>query len=284
MFEHLARWLGTDLTLEKIFARLQQNAEVMGIILLGSGGRDALTVSSDFDVCVIIDNPRVPLWLTLTEVEGRVSEFYFVKYDFILEHLARQKLEIKVNSLENTYLKWGKEGKIVFDRTGKLTELRQKTLASYDLVWDSPLDLYAKLFDINYNLRETRRLLKSDDPVVGLTLDMRILLYGLRDLWYSYFQFRQIPWRGDKEAIKYLTQHDPLFLELITKLTTETNRAAKMELYTQVGAIATAPLGGLWAENSTIVTVEVPDAQKDGWQPAEIERALDFWSELLGIQ
>lgn len=112
---------------------------------------------------------------------------------------------------------------------------------------------------------------------------MRTLLYGLSELWHSYFQFRKIPWRGDKEAIKYLMQNDTAFLGLIKSFISEQDNSRKIELYTQIAATVTAPVGGLWQPGDTAVTVDVPDSEKETWKTDQIEEALKLWHQLLGV-
>lgn len=283
MFNEFISKIPLDFTLEEVLKRLANNPQVDGLIVMGSAGNGTATRSSDFDVCVVLSERPAPIWLVLTEVENRVSEFYFITSAFITRKFAEDKIEAKTGTLEATYLQWILTGKIAFDRKGQLKQLRQKLSENYEPVWYTEADLYSKWFAINYNLKETRRLLLSEDPIVRQTITMRTLLYGLPELWYCYFQFQKIAWRGDKEAIKYLTAHDPAFLQLVQALPLEQDIVRKLELYTQIAAIVTEPLGGLWQSGDTAATVDLPENEKEAWKAEKIKEALDFWENLVGL-
>jgi hypothetical protein len=138
-------------------------------------------------------------------------------------------------------------------------------------------DIYAYWWKINYNLRQTRRMLASDDPVYLMAVDIR-LLYSLPEVFVGYARARRMPWRGEKELIRYLQQHDQAFLNLFRLSIAETDRAHKVALYEQAAALALAPVGGLWSPEATGVQIRTDPA----FQPTQIERALAFWQSLVG--
>lgn len=78
---------------------------------------------------------------------------------------------------------------------------------------------------------------------------------------HNYSRFRQLPWRGEKEAIRHLAAHDQIH---------------KVALYERLAAPTLALLGGLWPDDATAVQL-----QADAGLGA-IERALAFWDALLG--
>jgi hypothetical protein len=178
---------------------------------------------------------------------------------------------------------WLQDGRVAFDRTGRLGQLRRKVQADR---WrelaraneTSMADVYTYWWKINYNLRQTRRILMSDDPVYLMTVDIR-LLYSLPEVFVGYAHARQMPWRGEKELIRHLIRHDQPFLELFQQCIAETDRKQKVALYEQTAAMALAPVGGLWTSDATAVKVET-----DTIAPEMIEQALRFWQSLLDTQ
>lgn len=55
-------------------AHLAAHAEIEGVVLVGSGGRGALTPASDYDVLVLRSEASLPLDLILTTIGGRVAD------------------------------------------------------------------------------------------------------------------------------------------------------------------------------------------------------------------
>lgn len=267
------------LSFSEILGRLAAQPQVNGIIVMGSGGRGALTPSSDLDICVVLAARPVPIWLALTTVEKRVAEFYFVlAAEF--QHLSQKaSFSFAAHSRESLLASWLLSGQLWFDRTSELGKLRQRLEEVHpEFQPDSDEHLYNQWFRVNYNLRESGRLLNSTDPIVLNTFDLRLMLYGLSDIWYNYFALRKIRWQGDKEAVRYVSQHDPEFLGLVQNFLSVAERSKRFELYRQLAAVATEPLGGLWSENSTAVQLE---ANASEWSNEQINQAFDFWEELL---
>lgn len=95
----------------------------------------------------------------------------------------------------------------------------------------------------------------------------------------AYFQLRGLPWRGEKEAIRYLAAQDPEFLRTFEAYTDATDRAGRLHAYERLAALAVAPCGGLWPDGVTAL-------QFDGVTDPSIEMvqdALAFWEDLLAI-
>jgi len=140
-------------------------------------------------------------------------------------------------------------------------------------------DVYAAWYKINYNVRHTRRIVASNDPIYLAAVDFR-LLYGLAELLPAYFKLRRMPWPGEKGALRHLADRDAAYLALFQACAHEPDRARKARLYEELAAATLAPLGGLWPDGATAVTVELrPDEELT---PGTLERALAFWAEPLG--
>ncbi len=137
-------------------------------------------------------------------------------------------------------------------------------------------DIYGAWFSVNYNLRQTKRLVASDDPVALLAIDLR-LLYCLADVYVAYFNARGIPYPGEKAMIEYLQAHDPAYLELLQRCIGAIERREKVALYEQLAARSLSPLGGLWPEGSTAVQLDPLSADHN-----MLITALRFCDRLLG--
>lgn len=99
-------------------------------------------------------------------------------------------------------------------------------------------------------------MLQSAASLYQTTVDIRMAIYGHMDVWWSYFTIRKLPDAGEKNAIRYVQEHDPEFLTLYQRFIAETHRLRKFELYEQATAHACAPLGRIWDSNTTAMNVE----------------------------
>jgi len=273
--------LTENLTLDQVIGRLAGHAAVDGVVIMGSASTGALNPTSDYDLFVVMSAMPEPLHMVLTTIEGRLGEVYFTT-TVEIDRIQALDRPTYGDANETVAILWLQTGQIVFDRSGRLDRLRRKVQAKpwLDMARANETmtaDIYAYWWKINYNLRQTRRMLASDDPVYLMAVDIR-LLYSLPEVFVGYARARRMPWRGEKELIRYLQQHDQAFLNLFRLSIAETDRAHKVALYEQAGALALAPVGGLWPPEATGVQIRTDPA----FQPMQIEHALAFWQSLVG--
>lgn len=257
------------MSLDLIVLRLVARAEVEGVVLVGSGGRDELTAASDYDILVVLARRPVPISLILATVDHRVAEVAFTLADEI-ERIAASIATIPDASADGGLAHRFVGGKILFDRAGRLTDAQARIHASMPLVLATEEERYAVWFNVNYDLRMLKHLLFTDDPVYLLAVDYSLLSL-VADLWRVYFTVRRLPWRGPKAAIRYLNLHDPHYLTAFQECLAEADRRRKVGRYEALAAMTLAPIGQLWPEDATAA---------DG-APEEVEAVLDFWEGLL---
>jgi len=118
-------------------------------------------------------------------------------------------------------------------------------------------------------------MLTSDDPIYLIAAELRMALYGPADLLFNYFDIRNLTWRGDKEAVRYLIAHDPSYLARFRAFISESDPATKAALYKELAARTVAPVGDLWSQGITALAVN------QGGDPKSREEALSFWDALI---
>ncbi len=274
------RSCSNELTLAEVITRLGQHTAVEGVLLIGSTGQEALTPASDYDLIVILSSMPAPLHVALTYIDGRLTDVIFMTVAAIERILSSEGLQDDADSLDSKFIRWLQRGQIAFDRAGRVEQAQAKVRAGQWLRLASDAELYAGWFSINYNVRQTRRMMASSDPIYQMAVDYRFL-YTLAELWGYYFRVRRLPWEGEKGAARYLAAHDPAYLELFRRCLTEPDRARKMALYEQLADLTLAPVGGLWPEGDTALQFDLPaGSQLDA---ATVSSALTFWEELLGL-
>jgi hypothetical protein len=267
---------GTAATLEQVLSHLRSHEAVDGLVLLGST-RDSETLApaSDYDILVVLLHMLAPLHVALTVIGGRLADLLFVAAAAVERLLDQVRSQRLASSWDRRLVRWLAAGQIVFDRSGQLGRAQERIRAG-DVQVEVPAgDIYDAWFSVNYSLRQTKRLVASDDPVALLAIDLR-LLYCLADVYVAYFNARGIPYSGEKAMIRYLQAHDPAYLDLLQRCIGATERREKVALYEQLATHALSPLGGLWSEGSTAVQLDPPSADQD-----VLTTALRFCDGLL---
>jgi hypothetical protein len=274
---HTARSTTRELSLEEVVRRLAGHATVDGVLLIGSTGKDTLTPASDYDMIVVLAQMPAPLHVGVTLIDGRLSDLIFVTTQEI-DTLLHAEDEVAHDTWQGRLLHWFASGEIVVDRKGRLAQAKSKAqqVRTADLAGAG--DRYRLWFGINYNVKQTQRMLLAEDSVYDTAVDLR-LLYCLSELWSGYFQLRGLPWRGEKAAVRLLAEYDPAYLEKFRQCLAEPDRQCKVERYTELAALTLAPLGGLWDGDSTAIQFHAQD-----WQPGQDAAALSFWEDLVADQ
>ena len=267
----------TTMALEEVVHRLSSHPVVEGILLSGSVGQGkALTPASDYDMLVVLSRMPVPLQLGLTYIDHRLTECGFMSAEFLDQLLDNTFDQTQANWWQRGLLGHLQTGKIVFDRSGRLQQVQGlvQTGASRKPITEQ--ERYTTWWDVNYDLKHTKRVLLSPDPVYLLGVDFS-LLRKLNDLFRAYFCVRAIPYPGEREALRYLEVHDQPYLVLFQQCLAESERERKVHLYEQLASLTLAPVGGLWGEEVTSIALDFADE----FHPETIREALSFWESLL---
>lgn len=263
-----------SLTLDEVIGRLAAQENVRGIVLLGSTAGASLTADSDYDLLLILAQLPVPLQVIFTTIDGRLTDLIFSDMQFIDHILGDGQLDPDLPAIGNL-MNWLQKGEVVHDSSGYI-RLAQTKLK--DGMWLLPPDQKA-IFNvwkgIHYNYYQTKRMLASADPIYQTAVDLR-LTYMLTDVWFGYFVVRQLPWEGEKKAVRYWQTHDPDYLALFQKYLMAADRQQRFGVYTELAQRALEPLGGLADTPTTMVTL-----QGDDWRVADLEEAFDLWHRLL---
>ncbi len=266
------------MTLDEVLARLATREIVDGIVVFGSAATGDATPTSDYDVLLVLKELPVPLRLVVTTVDGRLAEF------MVTSTTAVDRLVTGEGEPSTSGGGWTEEalarfldGRIVFDRSGRVRRAQDRSRRRPPSDAVDERDVYGRWFKASYSLWQTRRMLTAADAVSLMAVDLR-LLYGVYDLWVHYFDVRGLPWRGDKEAIRYLKAHDPRFLDVMERCLAETDRERKLDLYGRLAELTMAPVGGIWPEDATVAQ---PDPAAT-WLAGIVERALRIWEDVIG--
>jgi len=268
------------MTLDATVKRLANHRLVDGILLMGTTGTDALMPDSDYDVLLVLDVDTAPVRMVNTWVDGRLTEVYCTTARAI-RRITDSGRTWPEQSEEAAIVRWLQAGRMVFDRAGTLVQAQQRVHVEAPQPVPEVPELYGVWQKIGYNLAQIQRYLTSDDQATREVVDWR-LLYSVDEVKQAYFLVRQVPWRGEKQAIRYLKAHDSDFLDTFRRCIAETHRDRKVALYAQLARKALEPVGEVWQRGST-VAVPGPGFGAIDESPSNtsVESALTVWRALI---
>lgn len=269
------------LSLEQAIARLKTSAAVEGIALFGSQVSEIRSPISDYDLLILITRPPVNIFQMLTHIDGRMADVVFVETE-VAERVLSLTSPVSPSSFEGLFLLKMQNARIVYDRSGLLQAVQRMVTREKQVSdWLGPSSysaVYAAWFWQNHSLFHIQRMIQSDDPVYQTAVDM-MLLTGLGGLCRAYFNVRNLPWTGEKAAVRFLQDHDPVFLSRFRECIASNDRVRKVSLYHELVEQALAPAGNLWIPGITAVVLRDPEHNV-----TQIEAALQFWETLLGSE
>jgi len=259
--------LSHHLTLENLVDRLKASSQVVGLALFGSP--PAENPASDYDLLVVLANPPVKMFQMSTFIGGRGADIAFSESE-IVERVLKLDQPVSATSPEGFLMSWLEHATILYDN-GQLARVQEKSRAKN---WRLPLtdaDTYAEWFWLNFDLRHVKRLATSTDMVHLMVADMR-LMGCVSQICRSYSRLRDKPWRGEKNALRYLQTHDPAFFDLLQQFLRESDRGQRINRCEQL--IRQTLDDKIWPPGATSVWM------KDG-QVSGVEEALAFWEALI---
>lgn len=208
---------------------------------------------------------------------------FFVRHRHYTTALVDQLISahepVNATAWAGYFLQKMRKAQILYDRTGRLTAIQQavqsaaKGTAPFIPISDS--EKLGECFWLNHTLLHLQRMVQSTDPIYTRAVEL-MLMGGLATICCSYYRLRDLPWEGEKAALRYLQQADPAYLALLDQALAITDRQAKVDAYAQLVAATLEGVGELWQPGGTAVILHNADKQQDRGH-----EAVAFWEELL---
>lgn len=266
------------ISLERVLARLAAKEGIDGIALFGSRARNAADPISDYDLLLLVHAPPVDIFQMLTHINHRMADVVFVE-TAAADRLLEQKERVHARSPEGMLLQKMRRAEIVYDPKRYLARTQKYAQAfsaiEHRLLSATPTELYGIWFWLNHGLSHMQRMVQSSDPVYETAIDL-MLSTGLSSICRNYFQIRDLPWQGEKDAVRYLRMHQPRFLTQLRSCLETTERRQKIGIYAQLVEETLKPIGPLWHGGITAVWL-----RNQPQQAAELDKALTYWDALL---
>jgi hypothetical protein len=100
------------------------------------------------------------------------------------------------------------------------------------------------------------------------------MLYDLNNILMGYFEFRNIPWRGEKQVLKYLRENDRMFYNLYMSCLRAPSIKEKFETYPALVKSVFYGDYGFWGKD--IINPYIKGVLED----KDRERLVDYWKNL----
>ncbi len=221
------------LSLDQVIEKLKKNENVDCVFLTGSHGTRKAGSSSDIDLIVILKAKYKTIQSVFTYIDETFADIYF--FDHLDLDKVRNFLDNHVEFVANgnsTLPVWLQKADIKFDKSGKTSALIERGFK--DMVINVPFsEKYNFWQNANYNYVANKRYFDSKDPIYHEALEIR-LLYSMSNLICCYFSLRNIPWTGEKNAVKWFKENDLAYYVLFERYNESLSLKERFERYSDI--------------------------------------------------
>lgn len=216
--------------LDKMIEKLKSDDNVDTVFMTGSNHNNEAKAYSDIDLVVILKENKDELYCSYNWIDEIFAETFF----FDLTDLKRisESKNIDSENFDAILIDWIKKSKIYFDKSKTLTELKSKA-QNIDTSHQSNRSKEGFWQRINHNYIADKRYFYSGEPLYQEALEIK-LFYSMEQIICAYFAFRNIPWRGEKNAVLYLKENATDFYKLFQNYTSATSLNERFQTYSQM--------------------------------------------------
>lgn len=261
---------------ETLIERLRESRKVDGLLFLGSTGQPTLNSFSDRDLLIVLNERELPITSGTVYCDGILVDLIFATRQEIEELSTEEPDSISLSDRGASFFNWIPSGVVALDKSGCLASLRDAIMRSQSRPRLSEGESVNRVDHAIYNLAQTQRMSSSPDPVYQLAIDLR-MLYQLSDLTVDYFNLRGLPWRGEKEAVRYWQSFDVDYFDLFMRCYWEQDRTKRVRLYGELVNATTAPIGYEWDADGPNFVLSPPTEMTD----KNLLIAQRFWQSLM---
>lgn len=215
---------------DKVIEKLKSDDNVDTVFMTGSNHNNEAKTYSDIDLVVIFKENKDELYCLYDWIDGIFAEIFFFDLNDLKRIATSEKLDIE--SFDTILLDWIKKSNIYFDKSRTLTELKSKA-QNIDTSQQSSKSKEGFWQRINHNYIVDKRYFDSVDSLYHEALEIK-LFYSMEQVICAYFAFRDIPWRGEKNAISYLKENDSNFYQLFKNYTSAASLEERFDAYSKI--------------------------------------------------
>ncbi|MFA6158764.1 MAG: nucleotidyltransferase domain-containing protein [Candidatus Paceibacterota bacterium] len=217
--------------LSQIIKSLENNVSVDAVLLVGSQSKNEHKEYSDIDLVVILKEKASDLQSLFQYVDGKPCDIFF--FDGAMLQLFLGAKTIPANKMDAVLLGWLDTAHVYFDKSGVVKSLmgnKESLKAKLEVPVEEMVSFESK---INAGYITNKRYFDSANPEYHDALETK-LLQDVYNILIGYFEFRAIPWRGEKTMLRHLKEHDKAFYDLYMSYIRATTLKEKFKLYEQL--------------------------------------------------
>jgi predicted nucleotidyltransferase len=214
--------------LDTILEHLKSQEEVDAVFITGSTATGENKEYSDLDLVIIVNENTHAIRSVYEWIDGLFSDiFIFEKKDL---QRIEEATELSANGMDAIFVTWLGKATISFDKSGTTTRLLNAVpalTAKMHIPLSEKEDVWRR---INHNFVNNTRYLASNEPVYLEALEIR-LQNSVTELLLGFLTLNTEPWRGEKHAVKYISQTDPVFYQSYKAFLNANTVQARFEIY-----------------------------------------------------
>src|SRR5215831_9712844 len=117
------------LTLDVLLTNLANHSKVDGIARFGSRLTSNATSTSDYDLLIMVDDPPVQIFQLQTYINNIMTDVAFVETN-VADRIIVLEDPVPSTSSEGFLIGWLERAQILYDKTGRFTQIQHKLEAS----------------------------------------------------------------------------------------------------------------------------------------------------------
>lgn len=258
-------------TLDQIIKNLENKPYVDAVFVTGSQGINEEKEYSDIDLGIIL-NTESDLQNVFQWVDDKPCDIYI--FDSVYMKTLLTAKTISTNQREGLLINFFDNANIKFDKTGIISSLKEKIgeLKKNLLVPESSKKSFEGIINIEYVTNN--RYFQSKKPEYYEALEIK-LPTAINNILVGYFNFRDIPWKGDKRVLKYLKENDLNFFNTYMKAIRANSVEEKFTAYTDLVKMVFTGKYSLWQKDVVRPFTKKPISD------TEQEEFVRAWQKLI---
>jgi predicted nucleotidyltransferase len=259
--------------LQTLIENLKSKDEVDAVFITGSQGLGENKFYSDIDLVVIFKENTHKFFSLFQFIEDKPADIFF--YDLELLKKLQADTKISANTMDAVLVNWLEKAHIEFDKSGVITAMKEN-VSNLKKKLEVPATEMKKFESlINAGYITNRRYFESNNPEYLEALEIK-MLYDLNNILMGYFEFRNIPWRGEKQVLKYLKDNDQTFYNQFMSCVKAPSISEKFKIYSElIKIVFNKGEYNLWDKN--IINPNI----KGVLEEKEKELLIEYWKGLI---
>ena len=239
-------------TIKEMLLALKSNQEVLGLIEYGSPHKHDGFLTGDYDLFVI-----------LKAKDSDIESVHFYINNIPIDLNIRTLEEIKKLKFAKGFETALLDGKVIHDPTGQIKQELQKLIQRHKKHKPEGITDHAIAF--------TRHGHKHVfDKIKGRLEKMPLfckLLLNTNIYWLieTYFNVRNLQFKGEKNAVAFLKKNEPKMFQTIKHFYSAESLAEQVKISKELTELVLRPVGGAWKDDEVLAFgEETKDLQKKG--------------------